>query len=180
MRPAMDDIAKLITDDSFIADCCRFSEGILSEAAVKNRWRKVVSETDWATMGSNDELVEAIEREKIRRMRNGQTAREKAQLHAIKAPDILDRIMTDESISPRHKIEASKEIRAIAATSQDAAPTSERFIITINLGEDRLLINKPIAAGRLDDDGEIIDDKAPSELLAIASKREDNGGGQPL
>ena len=176
----MDDIAKLITDDSFIADCCRFSEGILSEAAVKHRWRKVVSETDWATMGSNDELVEAIEREKIRRMRNGQTAREKAQLHAIKAPDILDRIMTDESISPRHKIEASREIRAIAATGQDAVPTSERFIITINLGEDRLLIDKPIACGRLDDNGNIIDDTAPSELLAIASKREDGNSGEPL
>ena len=177
----MDDVAKLITDDSFISDCCRFSEGILSEAAVKHRWRKVVSETDWATMGSNDELVEAIEREKIRRMRNGQTAREKAQLHAIKAPDILDRIMTDESISPRHKIEASREIRAIAATGQDAVPTSERFIITINLGEDRLLIDKPIACGRLDDNGNIIDDTAPRELLPmIASKREDNGGGQPL
>ena len=53
----MSDVAKLITDDSFIADCCRFSEGILSEATVKHRWRKVVSETDWATMGSNDELV---------------------------------------------------------------------------------------------------------------------------
>ena len=51
----MDDVAKLITDDSFISDCCRFSEGILSEATVKHRWRKVVSETDWATMGSNDE-----------------------------------------------------------------------------------------------------------------------------
>ena len=177
----MDDVAKLITDDSFISDCCRFSEGILSEAAVKHRWRKVVSETDWATMGSNDELVEAIEREKIRRMRNGQTAREKAQLHAVKAPDILNRIMTaDESISPRHKIEASREIRAIAATGQDAIPTSERFIITINLGEDRLLIDKPIACGRLDDNGNIIDDTAPSELLAIASKREDGNSGEPL
>ena len=177
----MDDIAKLITDDNFIADCCRFSEGILSEAAVKHRWRKVVSEADWTTMGSNDALVDAIEREKIRRMRNGQTAREKAQLHAVKAPDILDRIMTDESISPRHKIEASREMRAIAATGQDAIPTSERFIITINLGEDRLLINKPIACGRLDDNGEIIDDTAPQELLPmIANKREDGNSGEPL
>ena len=177
----MDDTTKLITDDNFIADCCRFSEGILSEAAVKHRWRKVVSETDWATMGSNDELVEAIEREKIRRMRNGQTAREKAQLHAVKAPDILDQIMTDESISPRHKIEASREMRAIAATGQDAIPTSERFSIVINLGADeQIKIDKPIACGRLDDNGNIIDDKAPSELLAIASKREDNNGGQPL
>jgi len=176
----MDDIAKLITDNNFLADCCRVSEGILSEAAIKHRWRKVVSETDWATMGSNDALVDAIERAKTSRMRNGQTAREKAQLHAIKAPDILDRIMTDESISPRHKIEASREIRAIAATGQDAVPTSERFIITINLGEDRLLIDKPIACGRLDDNGNIIDDK-PQELLPmIASKREDNNGGQPL
>ena len=178
----MDDVAKLITDDNFIADCCRFSEGILSEAAVKNRWRKVISEADWTTMGSNDALVDAIEREKIRRMRNGQTAREKAQLHAIKAPDILDRIMTDESISPRHKIEASREMRAIAATGQDAVPTSERFIITINLGADeKIHINKPIALGRLDDNGNIIDDTAPQELLPmIASKREDGNSGEPL
>ena len=179
----MDDIAKLITDDNFIADCCRFSEGILSEAAVKHRWRKVVSEADWTTMGSNDALVDAIEREKIRRMRNGQTAREKAQLHAVKAPDILNRIMTaDESISPRHKIEASREIRAIAATGQDAIPTSERFQITIVLSADeKLVIDKPIACGRLDDNGEIIDDTAPQELLPmIASKREGGNSGEPL
>jgi hypothetical protein len=132
-------------------------------------------------MGSNDELVDAIEREKIHRMRNGLTAREKAQLHAVKAPDILDRIMTDDGISPRHKIEASREIRAIAATGQDAVPTSERFIITINLGEDRLLIDKPIACGRLDDNGNIIDNTAPRELLPmIANKREDGNGGEPL
>ena len=68
----------------------------------------------------------------------------------------------------------------IAATNQDAVPTSERFIITINLGEDRLLIDKPIACGRLDDNGNIIDDTAPSELLAIASKREDGNSGEPL
>ena len=178
----MDDIAKLITDNNFLADCCRVSEGILSEAAIKHRWRKVVSETDWATMGSNDALVDAIEREKIRRMRTGQTAREKAQLHAIKAPDILDRIMTDESISPRHKIEASREIRAIAATGQDAVPTSERFQITIVLSADeKLVIDKPIALGRLDDNGEIIDDTAPQELLPmIASKREGGNSGEPL
>src|SRR5215831_7408589 len=132
----MDD--KLITDDNFIADCCRFSEGVLSEAAVKYRWRRVVSETDCLTMGSNDDLVDAIEREKIRRTRSGQTAREKAQLHATKAPDILDRIMTDESISPRHKIEASREIRAIAATGTENV-TFEKFIIKIDLTGDAKL-----------------------------------------
>jgi hypothetical protein len=177
----MDDIAKLITDDSFIADCCRFSEGILSEATVKHRWRKVVSETDWVTMGSNDELVEAIEREKIRRMRNGQTAREKAQLHAIKAPDILDRIMTDDSISPRHKIEASREMRAIAATGPEAAPTSERFQITIVLSADeKLVIDKPIRPGP--DDRDTIDGEVIEELLPMiaSNKQEDNGGGQPV
>jgi hypothetical protein len=179
----MDDIAKLITDDNFLADCCRVSEGSLSEAAIKHRWRKVVSETDWATMGSNDELVEAIAREGIRRTRSGQTAREKAQLHAIKAPDILNRIMTaDDSISPRHKIEASREIRAIAATNQNTIPTSERYQITIVLSADeKLVIDKPIACGRLDDNGKIIDDTAPQELLPmIANKREDGNSGEPL
>jgi hypothetical protein len=73
-------------------------------------------------------------------------------------------------------------MRAIAATGQDAVPTSERFQITIVLSADeKLVIDKPIALGRLDDNGEIIDDTAPQELLPmIASKREDNGGGQPL
>ena len=47
--------------------------------------------------------------------------------------------------------------------------------------DEKLVIDKPIALGRLDDNGEIIDDAATQELLPmIASKREDNGGGQPL
>jgi hypothetical protein len=174
----MDDIAKLITDDSFIADCCRVSEGILSEAAIRNRWQKLVSETDWATMGSNAELVEAIERERIRRIRNGQTAREKAQLHAIKAPDILERIMTDESISPRHKIEASRELRAIAATGPEDRLAADRFIFKIDLGADvKLMIDKE--RGLLTpEEAKIID--ADTLPMITSRRRGDDGDGQPL
>jgi hypothetical protein len=178
MRPAtMHDVANFIDNHEFIADMCRFAEGVLTEAQVKRRWQKIVDDATWNRLGEDEELITLIQAEKIRRIRSGQTAREKAQLHAIKAPDILDRIMTDESISPRHKIEASREMRAIAATGPEAAPTAERYVITINLGADeKIHINKPIALGRLDDNGEIIDDTAPSELLAIASKRENGGG----
>ena len=40
----------------------------------------------WASLGDNDELVEAIEAEKLRRIRNGSAKREKAQQHITLGP----------------------------------------------------------------------------------------------
>jgi hypothetical protein len=79
--------------------------------------------------------------------------------------------MTDANISPRHKIEAAREIRATAAVGLEAQPASEMFQITINLGGDEVLrFNKPKTVG-VADDGKTIDG---SKL--ITDKREGDDG----
>ena len=167
----------LLTNTEFLADMARFAETILSEADVRKR--HYLNDNDWERLGSDERLIRAIEDEKIRRVRNGAHAREKAQQVFVKAPDVLDEILSDKSASPRHKIESSRELRAIAAVGPEAAPTAERFVITINLGEDhKLIIDKPIRP-TAHDDGEVIE----QELLPMiaANKRKDGGdGGEPI
>jgi len=51
--------------------------GLVSREAVKKKWRKLISNEMWETLGSNDELVDRIEAEKVRRVRDGSAKREK-------------------------------------------------------------------------------------------------------
>jgi len=73
----MDDPTSLIENHEFITDCARYAEGLLSEQDVKKKYR--FDYDTWARLGENDALVEAIEAEKTRRIRNGNTKRERAQ-----------------------------------------------------------------------------------------------------
>jgi hypothetical protein len=104
-----------ITSDAgreLIVDLARFSEGVLTEKQVRKRHR--LPDATWKSMGDDDLLVEKIEAEKIRRIRDGSSKREKAQLHVTKAPDILDNIMSDTSASPRHRVDAIKVLDGLA------------------------------------------------------------------
>ena len=58
-------------DHEFISDLARFADNLLSEAAVKKKYR--LAESAWEALGSNDALVEKIEAEKLRRIRDGST-----------------------------------------------------------------------------------------------------------
>jgi hypothetical protein len=69
--------AHLEDDLEFVADCARYAEGILSEEAVKKKHH--FDDDTWEKLGNNEALIEAIEAEKIRRIRNGSTKRERAQ-----------------------------------------------------------------------------------------------------
>jgi hypothetical protein len=164
----------LINDHGFISDLARFAEGIVSQQEVKKKYR--LEESEWDALGENDALVRAVTEEKVRRIRNGTSAREKAQLKFIAAPDVLGNILSDDSASPRHRIEASRELRAVAAVGPEATPTAERFVITINLGSDvdgketKLVIDKPITPG-VDDDGKVID-VGPQAAIPDKSWRE--------
>jgi hypothetical protein len=101
----------------------------------------------WTHLGADDKLVEKIETEKFRRCRTGESAREKAQKLFVEAPGVLGDILHDKTASPRHRIEASKELRVVADNGPQAAqPDVERFVIRINLGNDEVLkIDKQIA-----------------------------------
>src|SRR5262249_11481239 len=149
-------------------DLARYAEGLYSEQAVKKKYR--FDDGTWAKLGENEALIEAIEAEKVRRIRSGQTARERALLLYAEEPNTLGRILNDNGVSPRHKIESARELRAIVATGPEAAPAEERFTIVINLGEDhKLVIDKPIAIGP--NDGEVID---ATPQKALTDRTEDD------
>jgi hypothetical protein len=175
----MDDPTSLIENHEFITDCARYAEGLLSEQDVKKKHH--FDDDTWARLGDNEALIEAIEAEKTRRIRNGSTKRERAQQLVAQAPGVLGGIMLDASASPKHRIDASKTLDAFAANGPEAAPASDRFQITINLGADVLHFDKSIAVDANDVDPHNLD-TAPQGLLPIiaANRRKDDDGGEPV
>jgi hypothetical protein len=175
--------ARLEDNQEFVADCARYAEGILSEEAVKKKHH--FDDDTWEKLGNNEALIEAIEAEKIRRIRNGSTKRERAQQLVVQAPDVLGGIMLDASASPKHRIDASKTLDAFAANGPEAAPAADRFQIIINLGDDVLKFDKSIEINPNDIDPHNTDpndiDPLPRGVIAaIAAKKKDDGSGEPI
>ena len=162
-----------------IVDCVRFAEGILTEQQVRKKFR--FDAGAWEALGSNEELIEKIEAEKLRRMRDGSTKREKAQLLVVKGPTILDSIASDVSASPRHRVDAIKVLDGMAANGPTAAPEADRFIIQINLGSDVLKFDKSIEINPndIDPNDTSTAPQGPWPVIA-ANRRKDDGGGEPL
>src|SRR5262245_60852070 len=100
----MDDAANLISNREFLIDLARFSEGLLSEKQIKRKYRHFDADV-WLRLGSDEVLVEAIEAEKIQRIRSGQCAAERAQVLVATAPQQLGRILHSGESNPRHVIE---------------------------------------------------------------------------
>ena len=103
--------------EEFVTDCARHLEGSLSDAEIKRKWE--LSDGDWAELAANAPLLMAVRVEHDRRVFDGECAREAAQRHFSKAPHVLNRILTDEQVAPRHRIEAARELRQAAATGPD-------------------------------------------------------------
>ena len=172
-----DQLVHLADNQEFIADCCRFAENILTEAAVRKKYR--LAESIWEALGNDDILVRAIEAEKLRRIRDGSSKREKSQLLITKAPTILDGIMSDASASPRHRVDAIKVLDDFAANGPAGVPAADRFVITINLGSDTLRFDKSIAPDPNDIDP--FNDTPQGVIAVIAAKKPTDGGnGQPV
>ena len=114
----------------------RAAEGLIDDKMLQEVYK--ISPADWKNIAENKALADAIRDEGRRRVRSGQRAKEAAQGIFVKAPTVLDSIMSDERASPRHRIEAAREIRQVAIGSGDesTAEATERFTITINLGAD--------------------------------------------
>jgi hypothetical protein len=111
----------LLENFELIEDLARYGEGLFTREQVKKKWRKLVSNEMWDTLGSNDELVDRIENEKVRRVRDGSAKREKAQKLIVKGPEILDGIATNPKASDKHKIDAVRALDRLAGNSPDAA-----------------------------------------------------------
>ena len=168
--------AQLEDNQEFIADLCRFAENILSEAAVKKKYR--FDDATWEALGSNDALVKAVENEKTRRIRSGQQKREKAQQLVVKAPDVVAAIMLDDNANARHRIDASKTLNDFAANGPgQGAPAADRFQIVINLGAD---VQLKYDRSRAPDPNDPYNDIDTSVVAAIAAKKTDGGSGEPL
>ena len=174
----MNDPTSLIDNHEFISDCARYAEGLLSEKEVKKKHH--FDDDTWARLGEDETLIAVIEAEKLRRIRNGSTKRERAQQLVAQAPGVLGDIMLDASASPKHRIDASKTLDTFAANGPEATAAADRFIITINLGSDVERYNKSIAINPNDIDPNDTD-TAPRRLIAaIGAKKKDEGDGEPV
>jgi hypothetical protein len=160
--------ANLTDNLEFISDLCRFAEGLLTEAQVKKKYR--FTDDVWQKLGDDDNLVEKIEAEKIRRIRDGSSKREKAQLLVVRAPDVLSGILMDDNANARHRIDSAKVLNDFAANGPAGAPAADRFQIVINLGADHIeRFDKSIEVNPHDIDPHNIDDTP-----MIATKKKDN------
>jgi hypothetical protein len=117
----------------FISDCARHTERLIPDADMKAKWG--LTDQDWAALADNGPLLRAVRSERQRRVVTGQTAREAASQFYAQAPNVLGDILTDGSVSPRHRIEAAKELRAVATAGERSDRRPERFTVTINLGD---------------------------------------------
>jgi len=116
----------------FVADLCRFAENILTEKQVRQKWH-LVTNAMFDALGDDDELIEKVELEKVRRIRDGSSKREKAQLHVTRAPDVAAAIMDDPTANSRHRLDACTALNNFASNGPATAPAADRFIIHIDL-----------------------------------------------
>jgi hypothetical protein len=116
---------------AFVVDCVRAAEGLITDRELAEKWE--LAPPNWIAITKSAELGHAIRAERERRVRSGVAAQEAAAKYFSKAPSILDRIMTDESSNPRHRIEAIKELRQTAIVDNADRPTESNFIIKIDL-----------------------------------------------
>jgi hypothetical protein len=125
---------------TFVIDCARNIEGLRSDREIREAWG--LDEAAWARLAENIPLLNQIKAERERRIHNGEAAREAAQRHFAKAPSILNDILQNGAISPRHRIEAAKELRQVAGTARENANSTEKFVIMIDLGQDYRVVKE--------------------------------------
>src|SRR5215470_2520267 len=132
-KPAPD--RSLLDNFELIQDLARYGEGLFTREQVKRRWKNLITTEMWETLGSNNALVDAIEAEKVRRIRDGSAKREKAQQHVVAAPDVLNGIMTDPKQSAKHRIDSAKALDHFAGNTPNTVE-QDRIIIRIDMGAD--------------------------------------------
>src|SRR5262249_55491352 len=82
-------------------------------------------------------FIEAVELERIRRVRDGSYKRERSQQLVTKAPDVLSGLLLNEKNSPKHRIDAVKVLDDLAEGGPRAVHNdTERVIIRIDMGAD--------------------------------------------
>ena len=128
---------------AFVTDLSRNKERLFSDQQVCEKYD--IQPADWTTIAQNKALRLLVNAEHERRMLNGTAAQEAAARIFTESPEVMGSILRDRQASPRHRIEASKELRATARFDDEKpGADAERVIITINLGnapEDKLVFD---------------------------------------
>jgi hypothetical protein len=118
----------------FVRDISRLIEDLITTEALRTKYG-LQDEDVWRALETNEPLQRAVAAMKNRRVRDGSAARERAAHLFVEAPNVLGTIMTDAAASPRHRIEAARELRQVAIPGADKpANEIDRFRITINFG----------------------------------------------
>jgi hypothetical protein len=142
---------------AFIIDCARNTEGLMSDSDIRDKW--TLTDEAWERLADNAPLLQGVRARRERRVISGDAAKEGAQRAFANAPTVLSDILMDEQVSPRHRIEAARELRQTAIDGQDTGSKGgERFVIHIDLGgDDQIIIDKAVAPKKLSqaDDGEV-------------------------
>ena len=128
-----------------VVDATRAAEGLIDDKVIQEIYE--ITPSDWLKIADDVKLGRAIREEGRRRVRNGLAAREAAQGVYVKTPAVLDAILSNEKASPRHRIEACREVRAVAIGGSDTetpATAAERFVITFHMGSDIERIEKDV------------------------------------
>src|SRR5215475_12068281 len=102
---------------ALITDLARNKERLFSDAQVIEKYD--ISEKAWTEITQSKAVRLAVNAEHERRMLNGIAAQESAAKIFTEAPEVLGSILRDNHASPRHRIEASKELRATARAGDD-------------------------------------------------------------
>jgi hypothetical protein len=126
---------------SFVLDICRHVEDLINAEALRTKYG-LSDEGAWQALAGNEPLQRAIAAAKTRRIHDGSAAREKAAHHFVQAPDVLNEIVQNSANSPRHRVDAIRELRACAQVGPEAdkpAAERERFVININFGKGNVL-----------------------------------------
>jgi hypothetical protein len=129
---------------AFISDCSRNRERLFSDQRLCEKYGLTMN--TWAEIAQNNAVRLAINAEHERRLHNGDAAREAAAKLFAEAPEVLGNILHDQRASPRHRIEAARELRTASAGAEKAGDQAERVIVHIDLGADhKLVFDKRIA-----------------------------------
>ena len=120
---------------AFVSDSARYTEGLLTATDIKSKWG--LSDEAWSGFEQNAAVLDAVQRERERRVMNGDAAGEAARRQFVRAPSVLGTILSNDEVSPRHRIEAARELRAIVSSDSVAEEKSgKKFTVVINLGAD--------------------------------------------
>jgi hypothetical protein len=125
----------IMENEELVTDLCRYQEGVLTEQQVRRKW-PLATEEAWVAL-DDDAFVKRVELERVRRIRSGAAKRELAQLHIVKAPDVLNGILMDPRASAKHRIDSAKALDDLAGfIPQRPGIEQDRVVIRIDLSGD--------------------------------------------